>query len=136
MAPNTTPRSFTVALPIVDRRASHGFYCEGLGWEAFGEPADDGVPEPLQLRIADGVVVMFVPIGGFGWVTAPHRTAEPGVSECLLSIDVEHPDDVVALVERARRAGASVTAEPAQQPWGFTGTFADPDGHLWSVVAP
>jgi uncharacterized protein len=25
--------------------------------------------------------------------------------------------------------------EPAQQPWGYAGIFADLDGHLWSVVA-
>jgi predicted lactoylglutathione lyase len=29
-----------------------------------------------------------------------------------------------------------VVASAAQhQPWGYSGTFADPDGHLWQVLA-
>ncbi|MFI5428447.1 VOC family protein [Aeromicrobium sp. UC242_57] len=39
------------------------------------------------------------------------------------------------MIERARQAGARIVAEPAQQPWGYTGTFADPDGHLWATLA-
>jgi uncharacterized glyoxalase superfamily protein PhnB len=31
--------------------------------------------------------------------------------------------------------GAQVVAEPEEQPWGYAGTFADPDGHLWMVTA-
>jgi uncharacterized protein len=32
-------------------------------------------------------------------------------------------------------ASARIITEPARHPWGFTGTFADPDGHLWMVSA-
>ncbi|MFV2101912.1 hypothetical protein [Micromonospora sp. LOL_024] len=28
-----------------------------------------------------------------------------------------------------------MVTEPGQQPWGYAGTFADPDGHLWMIVA-
>ncbi|HUG86943.1 MAG TPA: VOC family protein [Euzebya sp.] len=44
--------------------------------------------------------------------------------------------EVDTLIEGARAAGASVTAEPAQQPWGYTGCFADPDGHLRTITCP
>jgi hypothetical protein len=36
--------------------------------------------------------------------------------------------------ERARGAGAQIVREPAQQPWGYSAAFADPDGHLWRVT--
>jgi uncharacterized glyoxalase superfamily protein PhnB len=39
------------------------------------------------------------------------------------------------MIERARRAGAKIVNQPAKQPWGYTGTFADPDDHLWMVTA-
>lgn len=39
------------------------------------------------------------------------------------------------MVERAQRAGAEVVTAPGPQPWGYTGTFADPDGHLWMVTS-
>jgi predicted lactoylglutathione lyase len=38
-------------------------------------------------------------------------------------------------IERARAAGARIVSEPEQKPWGYTATFADPDHHLWEVIA-
>jgi predicted lactoylglutathione lyase len=129
-------RPFVIALPIADRVRSLAFYTEGLGLEAVGEPADDGVPEPLQLRLGADVHLMLIPRGGFGWVTAPHETVEPGTSECLLGWSVPTEAEVHAAVDRARAAGATVLVEPEAKPWAFTALFADPDGHLWQVDAP
>jgi predicted lactoylglutathione lyase len=127
---------FTIALPTSDRPTTHRFYTEALGLEAFGEPADDGVPEPLQLRLSDDVSLMFIPTGGFGMVTEGHETAAPGVSECLLSLVVETDEDADAAVARAVAAGATIVNELTQKPWGYLGTFTDPDQHLWQVIHP
>ncbi len=124
-----------VALPTADRRVAYAFYQDGLGLEPIGEPADDGVPEPLQFVLNEGARLMFIPTGGFGWVTGDHETAAPGTSEVLLSRRVDSPADVDAATERARAAGARIVSEPEQKPWGYTGTFADPDHHLWEVIA-
>jgi uncharacterized protein len=120
-----------VSLPIADRRTACAFYSEVFGVEAFGAPADDGVPEPLQFALNDGLQLMLIPRGGFGWVIGDRDAAAPGHSECVLSVG----GDVDALVARAREAGATIVGEPERQPWGYTGTFADPDGHLWMVTA-
>ena len=125
---------FTIALPTSDRPTTHRFYTEGLGLEAFGEPADDGVPEPLQLRLSPDVTLMFIPPGGFGWVTEGHDTAPAGVSECLLSLDVDRDDEVDASLARAVAAGATVVTDPVAKPWGYLATFEDPDRHLWQVI--
>ena len=79
---------------------------------------------------------MLIPTRGFGWVIGDREVAEPWACECLLSLDAPDPAGVDAVVERAVAAGAEVVAEPAVKPWGYAGTFADLDGHLWSVVAP
>ena len=42
-----SPMKLSLSLPIADRRTSHDFYA-ALGFEAFGEIASDGLPEPLQ----------------------------------------------------------------------------------------
>ncbi|RKQ90975.1 hypothetical protein C8N24_0791 [Solirubrobacter pauli] len=120
-----------VSLPIADRRASHAFYAEVLQLQAFGAPADDGVPEPLQFALNDGVHLMLIPRGGFGWVIGDRDAAARGQVETVLSLT----GDVDAVIERARRAGGEIVTEPARQPWGYTGTFADRDGHLWMVTA-
>jgi predicted lactoylglutathione lyase len=124
-----------VSLPIADRPTSYRFYSEGLGLDAVGEPAEDGVPEPLQFAVNDGLRIMLVPTGGFGWVIGSHEVAGRGQSECVLSLPAATPEEATRLIERARAAGAEVVVEPEQQPWGYTGAFADPDGHLWMVVA-
>ena len=124
-----------VCLPTADRATSFAFYRDGLGLTAFGPVADDGVPEPLQFVVNDGLHLMFIPTGGFGWVTGDHETAAAGTSEVLLSRGAASPAEVDAAVEQARAAGARIVSEPEQKPWGYTGTFADPDSHLWEVIA-
>lgn len=122
-----------ICLPTADRKRSYDFYRQALDLEPIGDPAEDGVPEPLQFALDDGVRLMFIPTGGFGWVTGGHPTAAAGTSECLLRLEAGSDSEVRDRVERARAAGAEVAAEPQEQPWGYVGTFADPDGHLWSV---
>jgi predicted lactoylglutathione lyase len=124
-----------VSLPIADRRTSFRFYREGLGLDPIGEPAEDGVPEPLQFALNDGVRLMLVPTGGFGWVIGDHEVARRGHSECVFSVGTGTEAGVEELVKRAHQAGAEVITEPGQQPWGYAGAFADPDGHVWMVIS-
>ncbi len=56
----------------------------------------------------------------------------PGVNDCILSFE----GDVDEIVRRAQAADATIVTEPAQQPWGYTGAFDDPDAHLWMVTSP
>src|SRR6185312_16909254 len=131
--PLANQQPITVAMPIADRRATFAFYAEGLGFHPLGDRAGDGVPEPLQFTLNDGVRLMFIPSGGFGWVTGNRASAPSGQSECLLVMTLANRRDVEEMVDRARDAGAEIIMEPAEQPWGFTAVFADPDGHLWQV---
>jgi uncharacterized protein len=104
-----------VSLPIADRRTSFRFYREGLGLDPIGEPAEDGVPEPLQFALNEGV--------------------RRGHSECVLSVGTGSEAGVEEFVKRAHQAGAEIVTEPGRQPWGYAGAFADPDGHVWMVTA-
>lgn len=124
-----------ISLPIADRQTSCAFYRHALGLEPIGEPAKDGVPEPLQFDLNDGTRIMLVPAGGFGWVIGDHQVAEAGTSECVVSIAAETDAAVDDLLARAGEAGATIVTAPGSQPWGYVGTFADPDGHLWMVVS-
>jgi uncharacterized protein len=124
-----------ISLPVADRVRAHDFYRDGLGLDAVGELADDGVPEPLLFVLNATSRLMLVPTGGFGWVIGDHQGAAPGTSECVLGIGAASDDDVDQIVERARGAGAIVATEPAPQPWGYAAAFADPDGHVWTVTS-
>lgn len=122
-----------IALPTADRSGAYAFAL-ALGFETPGELADDGVPEPLRVQLNDRTAVMYIPTGGFGWVTADRPTAAPGTSECLISLQLKSADEVDDLVDRVFAAGGRVVSGPEQKEWGYTGTFTDPDGHLWEAI--
>jgi len=122
-----------VCLPIADRRASFAFYRDGLGLEPVGEPAEDGVPEPLQFALNDGLRVMLIPAGGFDRITGDHDTAPNGSSECVLTVATNTDDGVAELIDRARAAGGTIVTAAGPQFWGYAGAFADLDGHIWMV---
>lgn len=128
-------RNFTIALPIEDRQRSYEFYQSALGLKPVGDPAEDGVPEPLQFQLDEHVVLMLLPSGGFDWVTGDRQVAPPDVSEVLLGLEVSTAEKVTATVERMKHGGGSIAAAPEQQDWGFTGVATDPDGHAWQIIA-
>ena len=150
----------TLCLPIADRRASHTFYT-ALGFEPVGELGEDGLPEPLQIQVSDGLRMMLIPTGGFGWVIGDRDVARSTAHECILAVGLPTETEVDDLMRRARDAGADVVYPPGNQAWGsgddtsdtsdtsddsddesdgesdeiaaYAGVFADPDGHLWQV---
>lgn len=125
-----------VSLPIADRHRSMAFYREALGFEPEGEPAEDGIPEPLQFRLAETTVLALIPTGGFAWVLGDREVAIPTVSECLLGVSRRSAAEVTETTDRMRAAGGTVLAEPELQDWGFTGVCTDPDGHAWQITGP
>jgi hypothetical protein len=125
--------NMVIALITVDRLRAYESAI-ALGLETPGEMAGDGVPEPLRVQLNEGAVVMYVPTGGFAWITDDRGTAEPGTSECLLSLQVGTAKDVDDLVGHVHAAGGRVVSGPEQKVWGYTGTFTDPDGHLWEAI--
>ena len=124
-----------LALPTEDRGRAYAFAL-ALGLDTPGELADDGVPEPLRVVLNERTAVMYIPTGGFGWVTAGRATARRGTTECLVSLQVGSAREVDDLLARASSGGAEIASAAQQQGWGYTGVFADPDGHLWEVIAP
>jgi uncharacterized protein len=72
---------------------------------------------------------------GFGWIVGDHEVAAPGTSECLVGLSVRTTADVDAAMARAAAAGATIVTDAGEQPWGYAGAVADPDGHVWMVTS-
>ncbi|RKS07175.1 hypothetical protein DFP74_2832 [Nocardiopsis sp. Huas11] len=127
--------TLVVGLPIADRWRSMVFYRDAFGFAPLGDPAEDGVPEPLRFRLDERTLLMLIPTGGFGWVIGDGRQiAPPGVHESLLGLGLASESDVDTVIERAVRAGGETVTAPGPQPWGYSGVCADPDGHLWQIT--
>lgn len=62
-------------------------------------------------------------------------TGRSGFSGVTLAHNAGSRDDVVAVIRRAEAAGARVVKAPQETFWGgFSGYFADLDGHYWEVA--
>jgi len=124
-----------IAVPTANLRRAFEFYRTGLGLALRTPVEGDAMPEPVLFALNDGLSLMVVPSTGFGWVIGGHTVAPAGSSECVLGLSAQSSAEVDAIVARAVAAGASIVAAPAQQRWGYSGSFADPDGHVWLIVA-
>src|SRR5581483_3187249 len=92
--------------------------------EALRHTGDQGYVNHAELRRGGGVVYLGDPGDQY---RNPRRLGQETVG-----IYVEIDDDVDALCERARAAGAEILAEPADQEYGHRRfTARDPEGHHW-----
>jgi catechol 2,3-dioxygenase-like lactoylglutathione lyase family enzyme len=115
-----------VTLGVGDLERARAFY-EALGWQAT--PRGEGV---VFFQAGCMVVALWsreelaadstvVDGGGWGGITLAHN--------------VRSADEVNAVIDEARAAGATIGREPAETFWGgYSGVFVDPDGHPWEVA--
>lgn len=62
-------------------------------------------------------------------------TTRNAFSGITLSHNARSKDEVVAIMERAKTAGAEIVKKAQDTFWGgFSGYFADPDGYYWEVA--
>jgi uncharacterized protein len=56
-------------------------------------------------------------------------------TECTMGHYLKSKAEVDIAMEQAKQAGATITDEAHDRPWGiYSGYFQDLDGHLWEVV--
>ena len=57
------------------------------------------------------------------------------VSEMLINIDAQSKEEVDEFAKTVTKAGGTVYFEPAEvDGWMYITSFADPDGHRWSML--
>ena len=95
----------------------------------------NGEPEPLQFLVNPGLRLMLIPRGGFGWVIGEHEVAVRGTVEMVLSREARSEAAVRELADVAASSGGSVVTAAGHRPWGYAALVADPDGHVWQVIA-
>ena len=118
-----------VTLGVRDLARSTAF-CEALGFRRKAKNA-----EGAAFFEAGGVILsLWSPQEMAKDANIPH--AEPGKFRGVsLAWNVASPGEVDAAMARATAAGAKVLRAAETVFWGgYTGVFADPDGHLWEVA--
>ena len=119
-----------VALGVDDLAASVAFY-ERLGFVRHPKASNNDIaffqlgPMVLSLFGRDA-------LAEDAGLPAGERPAFSGVT---LAQNVESPEAVVATLDAAVAAGAKLLKPGQKVFWGgFSGYFADPDGHAWEVA--
>jgi len=119
-----------VTLGVHDLARATRFY-EALGWRR----SSASTPEVTFFHGATAVLAL--------WGAADlARDAGLGLSEApspsgsvSLAVNLADEAAVDALLDTAGRAGGRVTKPARATDWGgYSGSFADPDGHLWEVA--
>lgn len=129
------PRITLVTLGVDDLERSLKFYREGLGF------ASDGI---VGTEYEHGAVAFFELENGLKLALWERKNlaheakvalGPPSATEFSLGHNVGSKEEVDAAMNDAVRAGAKVTDPAHDAFWGgYTGTFQDPDGHLWEVA--
>ncbi|NBC32466.1 MAG: VOC family protein [Alphaproteobacteria bacterium] len=117
-----------VTLGVADLAGARTFY-ERLGWCA--DPASTGT-------------IVFFDLGGMALALygraalaedAGFADTGPGFAGVTLAHNVGSPAAVEAVLDQAVAAGGRLIKPAAEAFWGgYSGYFADPDGHLWEVA--
>ena len=123
------PRLSIVTLAVSDLARAVAFYHDGLGFPLVDEDTDS-----IAFFDLDGVRLALYP-----WdELAEDATVSPGgdgFRGTTLAHNVASKEMVDAVLDEAIAAGGELV-KPAQEVFwgGYSGYFADPDGHLWEVA--
>jgi catechol 2,3-dioxygenase-like lactoylglutathione lyase family enzyme len=117
-----------VTLGVGDVQASAAFY-ERLGWRRSGASMQEVV-----FFDAGGVVLGLYGRGPLAEDAAVSAEGA-GFRAVALALNLPSRAEVDATIAEAAAAGATVTKRAEEVFWGgYSGYFADPDGHLWEVA--
>lgn len=122
------PRISLITLGVEDVGRATEFY-ERLGWKK-SDASQDGVTF-IQLK---GTVLALFSRGALAEDAHVENTPK-GFSGVTLAHNVASERGVDAVYKFALSCGATPVKEPEKVFWGgYSGYFADPDGHLWEVA--
>jgi catechol 2,3-dioxygenase-like lactoylglutathione lyase family enzyme len=122
------PRISVITLGVASVPRAREFY-RRLGWPLRGEPE-----EQIAFFRNAGSRLALYPLSGIaeeaGQVPAPS-----GSIRMTLAVNVESRELVDEALEEVVRAGGTILAPAQERFWGgYSGYFADPDGHAWEVA--
>ena len=123
-----------VTLGVRDLARAQRFYEEGLGWTRGG-----GVEGNVAFyQLAGGILLGLYglePLAEDARVALPELVPGKTFGGITLAFNVADKAAVDATLTEAEQAGASILKPAEDVFWGgYSGYFADPDGHPWEVA--
>ncbi len=129
------PRIKVITLGVNDLEKSLAFYREGLGLHSEGIVGTEfEYGAVVFFDLDDGLILALYPRTSLA-KDAHISETPPSPTEFSIGHTVGSREEVDAVMEQARRAGALITKKAQDTFWGgYAGYFQDPDGHLWEIA--
>ncbi len=135
------PRIHVITLAVGDLDRALEFYRDGLGLDSPGVigtefAGDDTNPAgaAAMFQLHAGLILAVYPRTELA-KDANVPFGPPKTGEFSIGHAVASKADVDALLAQAEAAGATLTDQPHDRPWGiYSGYFRDLDGHLWEIM--
>lgn len=122
------PKISIITLGVKDLNTSTKFYRDGLGF-----PIKEDFPG-ISFFTLDGTWLSLYPIEKLAQDAKANFHAE-GFKGFTLAHNVRTKEEVDAVIQLAKEAGATILKVPQDTDWGgYSGYFGDPDGYLWEVA--
>jgi hypothetical protein len=119
-----------VTLGALDLPRLRGFYKDALGWRTLTEAADE-----FALLDTGGAKLALYPFKSLAEDARSQAVPRAGFPGFALAINVGAREDVDAVIDQLRAAGAIVLKEAVDEDWGGRSAyFADPEGNPWEVA--
>lgn len=118
----------SILLGVRDLARSKQFYTEGLGWKVKD---DYGIS--VFFESDGGSLVGFYGREGLAGQVGANPEGS-GFSGLVLTYVVRSEARVDEILAEAEKTGATILKPAGALPWGgYGGSFADPDGYIWSL---
>jgi uncharacterized protein len=129
------PRITVITIGVDNLERALRFYHDGLGLPTQGI---------IGTEFEHGAVAFFDLQAGVQLAIWPRKSishdsglpeSPPSPTDFTLGHNVSSSQEVDAVMEQARNAGATIVRQAHDTFWGgYAGYFQDPDGHLWEIV--
>ncbi|MBC1604123.1 VOC family protein [Paenilisteria rocourtiae] len=119
-----------ITLPVKNLNTSVDFFA-ALGFEFNPQFTDENA---TCLILNDTTFVMLVVESFFKNFTKKDLSDATATTESILGFSAENRDEVDAFVEKALASGGSASNDTVDHGFMYSGSFQDPDGHLWEVM--
>jgi len=124
------PKISMITLGVKDLRKSLHFYHDGLGFPLHNYKEDEGI---AVFKLEGSWLAIYPSDELAADATVPPEGT--GFRKITLAQNVATKAEVDAVVNLAVEKGAKLIKKPQEVFWGgYSGYFADPDGHLWEVA--
>ena len=123
------PRMSLITLGVADMPRARAFY-EALGWRAAGASN-----EHVTFFQGRGIVLGLFGHDELAADAGVENTPPPAFRGMSIAYNCHSETEVDAAFAHAIACGATAMKQPQKVFWGgYSGYFADPDGHLWEVA--